>query len=169
MLKAVYPGSFDPVTNGHVDIAERAARLFDHVVVAVFHNDGKDPLFSVEERVSMLADAMRHLDNVSVDSFDGLQVEYARRVGARVIVRGLRALSDFDFEIQMAQMNRKLDHAIDTVFVTTSSQYSYLSSRIVKEVASFGGCVRGLVPRDVEERLARRFARGRGGPGEGGW
>ena len=142
--RAIYPGSFDPVTNGHLDIVERASGLFDEVIVAVSTDTGKDPLFTTEERVEMLREACRHLSNVRIDSFEGLLVRYAVSQSANVIVKGLRALSDFEFEFEMALMNRRLDEGIETVFMMTNAEYSYLSSSIVKEVAVFGGSVEGL-------------------------
>lgn len=157
MKRAIYPGNFDPVTNGHMDIIERAARVFDEVIVAVGTNMGKSPLFTTEERMEMLRDACRHLPNVSVDSFHALTVRYAASKGADVVVRGLRALSDFDFEFEMALMNRRLDGRIETVFMMPNAEYTYLSSSVVKEVASFGGSVEGLVPEIVEEHLKRKF------------
>jgi len=156
-LRAVYPGSFDPVTAGHLDIIERAARIFDHLVVTVFNNPGKEPLFSVEERVAMLREVTSHIPNVEVDSSRGLLIPYVRKVGARVIVKGLRAMSDFDYEFRMALMNKKLDPGVETVFILTSSQYAYLSSSLIKEVASLGGCVTGLVPPAVERRLRQMW------------
>jgi pantetheine-phosphate adenylyltransferase len=151
-VTALCPGTFDPVTNGHVDIIERAGQQFDRVVVAVLENPGKDPLFGVEERVAMLEQATAGLDGVEVEAFSGLLVEYARRVGARVIVKGLRAVTDFEYEIQMAQMNQRLG-GVETFFMTTAPTWSYLSSSLVREVAGFGGDVRGLVPPMVVERL----------------
>jgi pantetheine-phosphate adenylyltransferase len=151
-VTALCPGTFDPVTNGHVDIIERAGQQFDRVVVAVMENPGKDPLFGVEERVAMLEQATAGLDGVEVEAFSGLLVEYARRVGARVIVKGLRAVTDFEYEIQMAQMNQRLG-GVETFFMTTAPTWSYLSSSLVREVAGFGGDVRGLVPPMVVERL----------------
>ena len=156
-MRAVYPGSFDPVTAGHLDIIERAARIFDHLVVTVFNNPGKEPLFSVEERVAMLREVTSHIPNVEVDSSRGLLIPYVRKVGARVIVKGLRAMSDFDYEFRMALMNKKLDPDVETVFILTSSQYAYLSSSLIKEVASLGGCVTGLVPPAVERRLRQMW------------
>lgn len=153
---AVYPGSFDPVTYGHLDIIRRGSRLFDRVVVAVLRNPEKQPRFSLAERTRILVRATRDIPNVAVDSFDGLLVDYARNLGARVIVRGLRALSDFEYEFQMALMNRRLDSGIETVFMMPSEAYSYLSSRLVKEVVQLGGRVTGLVPPEVERRLAAR-------------
>ncbi len=159
---AVYPGSFDPVTNGHLDIIQRGSRLFDRIVVAILRNPEKKPLFSLEERKRVLVRATAEMPNVSVDSFDGLLVDYVRRRGARVIVRGLRALSDFEYEFQMALMNRRLDAGIETVFMMPSEAYSYLSSRLVKEVVRLGGTVAGLVPGEVERRLGRRLGNGKG-------
>lgn len=156
-MKAVYPGSFDPVTAGHLDIIERAARIFDQLVVTVFANPSKEPLFNLQERMEMLKEATRHIPNVEVDCSTGLLVPYVRRVGASVIVKGLRAMSDFDYEFRMALMNKKLDAEIETVFILTSSQYAYLSSSLIKEVASFGGCVTGLVPEVVERRLKEKW------------
>jgi len=157
--RAIYPGSFDPVTNGHMDILERATKLFDEVIVAVATNPSKTPLFSVQERVQMLREASKHLPNVIVDSFEGLLVPYAATQGAQVIVKGLRALSDFEFEFEMALMNRRLDEGIETVFMMTNAEYSYLSSSIIKEVAGFGGSVHGLVPTVVEEALKLKLSR----------
>jgi pantetheine-phosphate adenylyltransferase len=157
-VTALCPGTFDPVTNGHVDIIERAGQQFDRVVVAVLENPGKDPLFGVEERVAMLEQATAGLDGVEVEAFSGLLVEYARRVGARVIVKGLRAVTDFEYEIQMAQMNQRLG-GVETFFMTTAPTWSYLSSSLVREVAGFGGDVRGLVPPMVVERLRNKLGR----------
>lgn len=167
---AVYPGSFDPVTNGHLDIIRRGSRLFDRIVVAILRNPEKRALFSLEERKRIVLMATEGIPNVSVDSFDGLLVDYARRRGARVIVRGLRALSDFEYEYQMALMNRRLDSEIETVFMMPAEAYSYLSSRLVKEVVRLGGSVSGLVPEEVERRLGQRIGNGpgrRGRPGGG--
>jgi pantetheine-phosphate adenylyltransferase len=157
---AVYPGSFDPITNGHVDIIERGSRLFDRIVVAVLANEAKTPLFSAAERVQIIREVFRGRDNVEVDTFDGgLLVDYAERKGASVIVRGLRAVSDFEYEFQMALMNRRLDHDIETVFMMPAEQYTYISSRLIKEVFGLGGHIEGLVPPLVEQRLrARRQA-----------
>jgi pantetheine-phosphate adenylyltransferase len=155
-VTALCPGTFDPVTNGHVDIIERAGQQFDRVVVAVLENPAKLPLFGVDERVAMLEEATTSLDGVEVEAFSGLLVEYARRVGARVIVKGLRAVTDFEYEIQMAQMNRRLG-GVETFFMTTAPTWSYLSSSLVREVAGFGGDVRGLVPPAVLERLHRKL------------
>ena len=145
------------MTNGHLDIIERAAGLFDELIVAVGTNVGKSPAFTGEERVAMLRETCRHLPNVTVDSFDGLTVRYAKSRNANVILRGLRALSDFEFEFEMALMNRRLDEGIETVFMATNAEYSYLSSSIVKEIAGFGGSVESLVPKIVEEYLKRKL------------
>jgi len=155
-VTALCPGTFDPVTNGHVDIIGRAAERFDRVVVAVLDNPGKRPLFPVEERVAMLKEATADLDRVEIDSFSGLLVEYAKRVGATVVVKGLRAVTDFEYEIQMAQMNRRLGE-VETFFMTTDPMWSYLSSSLVREIARFGGDVSGLVPPVVAERLGETF------------
>ncbi len=158
---AVYPGSFDPVTNGHLDIVERAAPLFDRLVVAVGVNPKKPTAFPLPERLEMLREATSHLENVHIESFDGLLVEYASSIGANVIIRGLRAVSDFEYEMQQVLMNKQLCPGIETIFLITSSQYSFLSSSIVKEVSSFGGDVKDLVPPPVEARL-RRWSRRQG-------
>src|SRR5258708_4189509 len=153
---AVFPGSFDPITNGHVDIIERGARLFDRIVVAVLVNAEKSPLFSLEERVEIARTVFAHLPNVEVDTFNGLLVDYVERRQAQVIVRGLRAVSDFEYEFQMALMNRRLKGKIETVFMMPAEQYTYISSRLIKEVFALGGRVHGLVPDMVEERLRRK-------------
>jgi pantetheine-phosphate adenylyltransferase len=150
---AVYPGSFDPLTNGHVDIISRGARLFDRIVVAILVNAEKAPLFSMEERVEIARVVFRDHANVEVDTFDGLLVDYMERRQAQVIVRGLRAVSDFEFEFQMALMNQRLKPKIETVFMMPAEQYTYISSRLIKEVFALGGRVSGLVPELVEERL----------------
>ena len=150
---AIYPGSFDPTTNGHLDLIERGSKIFDELIVAVLHNAGKSPLFSLEERVEMLHEVVQHCSNVSVDTFDGLLVDYAVRRQARVILRGIRAISDFEYEMQMALMNRKLDPNLETVFMMPAVSYTFLSSRLVREVCQLGGDIRGLVPPLVEERL----------------
>jgi pantetheine-phosphate adenylyltransferase len=154
---ALCPGTYDPVTNGHLDIVRRGAALFDRVVMAVVENPAKTPLFEVGERVEMLAEAVADLDNVEVDSFSGLLVDYARSKGAGTIVKGLRAVTDFDYELQMAQMNRHLAE-VETVFIPTSAKWSYLSSSLVKEVARYGGDVSGLVPDHVLRRLKEKMA-----------
>jgi pantetheine-phosphate adenylyltransferase len=150
---AVYPGSFDPPTNGHVDIILRGARLFDRIVVAILVNAEKSPLFSMDERVEILREVFRDHASVEVDTFDGLLVEYVERRRAQVIVRGLRAVSDFEFEFQMALMNQRLSPRIETVFMMPAEQYTYISSRLIKEVFALGGRVQGLVPELVEQRL----------------
>jgi pantetheine-phosphate adenylyltransferase len=158
-LTALCPGTFDPVTNGHLDIIERAARRFDALVVGVLDNPGKQPLFSVEERVALLKEVTHPFPNVEVDAFSGLLVDYAGRRGADVVVKGLRALTDFEYEIQMAQMNHSLS-GLETLFITTAPQWSFLSSSLVKEVATFGGDVSGLVPDVVVRRLRERLGGG---------
>jgi len=159
---ALCPGTFDPVTNGHLDIIERASRHFDQVVVAVLENAGKaTPLFSVDERVAMLKEAVADLQNVEVDSFSGLLVDYAAHRGTAIVVKGLRAVSDFDYEFQMAQMNHRLAE-VETFFMTTNPKWSYLSSSLVREVARLGGDVTGLVPAVVAERLGEKLGKERG-------
>ncbi|MBP1607554.1 MAG: pantetheine-phosphate adenylyltransferase, partial [Acidobacteria bacterium] len=153
---AIYPGSFDPLTNGHVDIITRGARLFDQIVVGLLNNPEKAPLFSVEEREGIIREVFADLGNVEVDVFHGLLVDYARRRRASVIVRGLRAISDFEYEMQMALMNRRLSPDIETVFMMPAETYTYVSSRLVKEIFSLGGDVSGLVPAVVESRLRQK-------------
>jgi pantetheine-phosphate adenylyltransferase len=155
---AVYPGSFDPLTNGHVDIITRGARLFDRIIVAILINAEKAPLFTMEERVEIAREVFKDLPNVEVDTFDGLLVDYVERRQAQVIVRGLRAVSDFEFEFQMALMNQRLNGKIETIFMMPAEQYTYTSSRLIKEVFRLGGRVHGLVPEMVEERLRRKLA-----------
>jgi pantetheine-phosphate adenylyltransferase len=159
---AVCAGSFDPLTNGHVDIIERAARLFDRVIVAVLINADKQPLFAVGERVAMVRDSIGHLSNVEIDAFSGLLAEYARTRGARVLVRGLRTASEFADEYPMAMMNRHLNDELDTVFLIPTPTVAYVSSRLVKEIARLGGSLDGLVPSGVALRLAQRLAAGSG-------
>ena len=160
MKRAVYTGSFDPVTNGHMDIIRRASEIFDVLIVSILNNKEKTPLFSVEERVKILEEATKDLPNVQIDSFSGLLVDYAREKDLHVIVRGLRAITDFEYELQMAQTNRVLAPDVDTVFLTTSLEYAYLSSTIMKEVANFGGDLSKFAPREitdaVEEKLKKR-------------
>lgn len=157
MVIAVYPGSFDPVTNGHIDVIERAAEIFDQLLVAVFHNTEKNPLFTMQERVEMLREATSGIPNVVIDCFSGLQVDYARKHGARVIIRGLRAITDFEYEFMVAQMNKKLAPELETMFMMTNVKYSYISSRIVKEIFSFGGCIDDMVPANVVRALKAKF------------
>ncbi len=158
MRTAIYPGSFDPPTNGHCDIIERSSKLFDHVIVAVAENPEKKYFFSVEDRVAMLEDIIRVYDNIEVDHFSGLLVEYAERVGAVTILRGLRALSDFEYEFELALMNRHLNEKVDTIFMMTDEHYSFIRSSLVKEVARLGGDISDKVPPVVEEYLKKRFS-----------
>ena len=157
MRRAIYPGSFDPFTNGHLDVVQRAAKLFDEVVVAVANNEAKHPLFSQEERLQMVRTAVAKMPNVKADAFDGLLVDYVARKKARAIVRGLRAISDFEFEFQLALMNRKLDENIETIFMMPKDTYTFISSRIVKEIAHLGGDVRQFVPANVQAALKQKF------------
>jgi pantetheine-phosphate adenylyltransferase len=152
-VTAIYPGSFDPVTNGHLDLIERGTKIFTRLIVAVLRNTEKKPLFTLSERVEMMREATRAFPNVEVDAFDGLLVDYARKLGAHILLRGIRAVSDYEFELQMAMMNRKLEPQIETVFMLPGEAYSYLSSRLVREIAQLGGPVAGLVPPSVEQRL----------------
>ena len=154
---AIYPGSFDPITSGHLDLIERGSRLFDRLVVSVLRNESKEPLFSVEERMEMLVEAVAHMPNVEVDCFNGLLIEYARTKQATVLLRGIRAVSDYEYELQMAHMNRRLAPEMETVMLTSREAHSYISSRLVKEVISLGGNIAGLVPRFVEKRLRQRL------------
>ncbi len=160
MKKAIYPGSFDPVTLGHLDIIKRAAAIFDEITVSVLNNQGKSPLFSVEERVKILKEVTKDMPNVKVDSFNGLLVEHAKKSGADVVIRGLRAITDFEYELQLSQTNRKLCDQVDTVFLTTSLDYAYLSSSTVKEVASYGGDISKFVPPYVAEMVYRKYQKG---------
>ncbi|MEG0227656.1 MAG: pantetheine-phosphate adenylyltransferase [Lachnospiraceae bacterium] len=157
MLKAIYPGSFDPVTYGHLDVILRSKRIVDELIVGVLHNNAKTPLFSVEERVKMLEETTKDLPNVKVVPFEGLLVEFAKKMDARVIVRGLRAITDFDYELQMSQTNSKLVPEIETMFLTTSVEYSYLSSTTVKEVATFGGDISQFVPKVVADKIEDKY------------
>jgi pantetheine-phosphate adenylyltransferase len=157
MRRAVYPGSFDPVTKGHLDIIERAASMVDELIVGVLNNNAKTPLFSVEERVNMLVDVTRHIPNVRVESFSGLSVEFTKKCGAGFIVRGLRAVTDFEYELQMAQTNRSIDHGVDTLFLATELNCAYISSTIVKEVAYYGGDISGFVPPAIVEPVYRKI------------
>ncbi|OGW94137.1 MAG: pantetheine-phosphate adenylyltransferase [Omnitrophica bacterium RIFCSPLOWO2_12_FULL_45_13] len=154
---AVYPGTFDPVTYGHIDIIRRAARIFDKVIIAVAHNDEKSPLFSVGERVSMLKDSIRGLKNVIIDDFDGLVVDYVKGKGASVMIRGLRMISDFEHEFQMALTNRKLSEKIETIFMMPNESYSYISSKLIKEAASLGADVKNFIPKKVQILLKKKL------------
>jgi len=156
-VKALYPGTFDPPTNGHVDLIQRGSKLFDHLIVAILVNPVKDPLFTVEERVEMLNEATTGIGNVSIATFDGLTVEFAHRQGASAVLRGIRAISDYEYEFQMALMNRRLAPDIETVFLQPAGRYSFVSSRMVKEVFSLGGDVTGLLPPNVLKRLRARI------------
>ncbi|HEY0369250.1 MAG TPA: pantetheine-phosphate adenylyltransferase [Chthoniobacterales bacterium] len=155
MRRAIYPGSFDPVTNGHLDVIERARKLFDEVIVAVAHNDQKSPLFSLEQRLEFLHRSIGSNDGVKIASFDGLLVEFALTQEAIAVIRGLRAISDFEFEFQMALMNRKLEARVETIFLMPKEEYTYLSSRIVKEIARLGGDITAFVPRHVADAFAK--------------
>ena len=156
-VTAIYPGTFDPPTNGHLDLITRGSRIFSHLTVAILINPVKNPLFTVEERVEMLTEATAPLHNVSVATFDGLMVDFARRQGAAAVLRGIRAISDYEHEFQMALMNRRLAPEIETVFLQPAGRYSFVSSRMVKEVFSFGGDISGLVPPNVLKRLRQRI------------
>ena len=157
-VTAVYPGTFDPITNGHLDIIERGVRLFDRIIVALLKNADKEPLLPLDERIEIVRAVVAKFPNVTVESFDGLLVDYARARGAQAIVRGLRALSDFEYEFQMALMNRRLEPGVETVFMMPSETYSYVSSRLVREVVRLGGDVKGLVPEEVLAHLRARYA-----------
>jgi pantetheine-phosphate adenylyltransferase len=159
MRRAIYPGSFDPVTNGHLDVIERARKLFDEVIVAVAHNDEKQPFFSLEARLDLLRETAGKIDSVRIAQFKGLLVDFARAEKAGAVIRGLRAVSDFEFEFQMALMNRKLDAGVETIFLMPKEKYTYLSSRIVKEIASLGGDVSSFVPTCVAKALNRKLTR----------
>ncbi|MDP3097591.1 MAG: pantetheine-phosphate adenylyltransferase [Syntrophales bacterium] len=159
---AVYPGSFDPITNGHVDIIKRGLGVFDELIVLIAHNANKKTLFSVEERVGMIQEVIRDFKNVRVDSFDGLLVEYVKVAGANVILRGLRALSDFEYEFQLALINRRLNRDVETIFLMTGYKWFYISSTIINEAASLGGSVKGLVPEIVYQKLQERYSSKRG-------
>jgi pantetheine-phosphate adenylyltransferase len=159
-VKAIYPGTFDPPTNGHVDLIQRGSKLFDHLTVAILMNPVKNPLFTVAERMEMLKEATKPLGNVSVAKFDGLMVEFARTVGATAVLRGIRAISDYEGEFQMALMNRRLAPEIETVFLQPAGRYSFVSSRMVKEVFSFSGDITGLVPTNVLKKLRARIKNG---------
>jgi pantetheine-phosphate adenylyltransferase len=155
---AIYPGSFDPVTNGHLDLIERGAKIFDRLVVSILRNLDKDPLFTIDERAEMLREVTRKWENVEIDVFSGLLVEYARLREANVILRGIRAVSDYEYELQMAMMNRKLNPNVETVFMMPAAAYSYLSSRLVREIAQLGASITSFVPPVVEERLRAKMS-----------
>jgi pantetheine-phosphate adenylyltransferase len=155
---AIYPGSFDPITNGHLDLIERGSQLFDHLIVALLTNFEKEPLFSTDERVAMLRAVTRSIKNVSVDTFSGLLVDYAEAKKAHAVLRGIRAFSDYEYELQMALMNRKLSPKTETVFLMPAESYTYVSSRLVREIIRHGGSVKGLVPPLVEERLRKKVS-----------
>jgi pantetheine-phosphate adenylyltransferase len=157
-VRAIYPGSFDPPTNGHLDLIERGSKIFSELTVAILRNSDKDPLFTVAERREMLEEMVQPYPNVRVDVFEGLLVEYAAQKKAQVLLRGIRAVSDYEYELQMALMNRKLQPRLETVFMMPAEAYSYLSSRLVKEISRLGGSVRGLVPELVEQKLREKFA-----------
>ncbi|HUS35589.1 MAG TPA: pantetheine-phosphate adenylyltransferase [Verrucomicrobiae bacterium] len=157
MRTAVYPGSFDPITNGHLDVIQRAAKLFDKVIVAVAKNESKNPFFSMTQRQELCAQAVAHLPNVTVDAFTGLLVEYVERMQGDAVVRGLRAVSDFEFEFQLALMNRKLNERVETIFMMPKDTYTFISSRLVKEIARLGGDVSSFVPKVVQEALTNRL------------
>jgi len=161
MSKAIYPGSFDPITNGHLDIIKRSAGLFDELVIAVLNNSQKNPLFSVNERVNMIKELTKDMPNVSVDSFQGLTVDYAKGIGATVMVRGLRAVSDFEYELQIAQTNKVEYPEIETLFLTSDLNYSYLSSSVVREFASYGGDISKFVPEEIIPTIREKFQRER--------
>lgn len=157
MRRAIYPGSFDPVTFGHIDMIERSAKIVDELVVAILNNSAKNPLFSVEERVSMLKEITNHVPNVKIQFFDGLLIDYAKKIEATIIIRGLRAVTDFEYELQIAQTNRIVNSEIDTIFLTTSLEYAYLSSTIVKEVASYGGDISHFVPEQLIPQVYEKY------------
>lgn len=157
MRLAVYPGTFDPITNGHLDLIERGLRIFDEIIIAVAPNPKKQPLFTLEERLRLIRESVKDCKNVKIEAFDGLLVDYVKSKGGIAIIRGLRAVSDFEYELQMALMNRRLDTNIETVFMMPSEEFSFITSTIVKEVASFGGSVKGLVPHVVENALNEKF------------
>jgi pantetheine-phosphate adenylyltransferase len=157
MRTVIYPGSFDPLTNGHLDVVQRATKLFDRVIVAVARNESKHPLFTLEERLQMVTRGVRHLPNVEADAFDGLLIQYVERRSAQAVIRGLRAVSDFEFEFQLALMNRKLNERVETIFMMPKDTYTFLSSRLVKEIASLGGEVSAFVPAHVRTALAGKL------------
>jgi pantetheine-phosphate adenylyltransferase len=154
---AVYPGTFDPITNGHIDLIKRALEFVDELIIAILVNSEKQPLFSVKERIALMKNVLPKSERIRIDQFRGLLVDYASKVGAQVIIRGLRAVSDFDYEFQMALMNRRLEPQIETVFLVPAEQYTYVSSKLVKEITALGGTVKGLVPPEVEKRVKEKF------------
>ncbi|MGA2989116.1 MAG: pantetheine-phosphate adenylyltransferase [Candidatus Korobacteraceae bacterium] len=156
-VTAIYPGSFDPLTNGHLDLIERGAKIFDVLIVAILHNRDKEPLFTLEERLEMLRQTTSRWENVRVDAFEGLLVDYAMRNDAKAVLRGIRAVSDYEYELQMALMNRKLEPRLETIFMMPAQAYSYLSSRLVREIYMLGGCVSDLVPELVRQELERKL------------
>ena len=158
-VTAIYPGSFDPITNGHLDLIQRGSRLFDRLIISVLRNESKAPLFTAAERIEMLREVVNDYSNIEVDSFHGLLVEHATRHSATVLLRGIRAISDYEYELQMALMNRRLNPGLETVFLLANEAYSFISSRLVKEVFSLGGNISGLVPSSVEARLKRRMSK----------
>jgi pantetheine-phosphate adenylyltransferase len=160
MRTVIYPGSFDPLTNGHLDLIQRAAKLFDRVIVAVAKSESKNPLFTLEERLNLVRHSIKHIPNVAADSFDGLLVNYVQKCEGQAVIRGLRAVSDFEFEFQLALMNRKLNERIETIFMMPKDTYTFLSSRIVKEIARLGGDVSSFVPVLVQRALERKLALG---------
>ncbi len=164
MRTVIYPGSFDPITNGHLDLIQRATKLFDRVIVAIARNDTKQPLFSQQQRVEMVSQAIQDIPQVEADSFDGLLINYVERRGAQAVIRGLRAVSDFEFEFQLALMNRKLNERIETIFMMPKDTYTFLSSRMVKEIASLGGDVSAFVPAHVKGLLTEKLASVAGRP-----
>lgn len=157
MLRAIYPGSFDPVTNGHLDVIRRSSKMVDELIVGVLNNNAKMPLFSVEERVRMLKEVTKDIPNVRIYPFDGLLIDFAAKMEARVVIRGLRAITDFEYELQMSQTNHKLNPDVETIFLTTSIEYSYLSSTTVKEIASYGGDITQFVPEAVVGKLEQKM------------
>ena len=159
MKRAVYPGSFDPITFGHIDIIERSAKMVDELVIAVLRNSAKNALFSLEERVNMIREITKNLPNVRVETFDGLLVDYMRQIDATIIIRGLRAVTDFEYELQIAQMNHVLKEDAETIFLMTNLQYSYLSSSLVKEIASYGGDISKFVPNELIERIYEKYSK----------
>ena len=159
MRVSIYPGSFDPITNGHIDIIERAAKLSDKLIVAVLNNSDKKPLFSVEERLEMIKDAIKDIKNVEVDSFEGLTVDYCRKKNANIMIRGLRAVTDFEYELQLAHTNRELNSEVDTVFLLADMNYSYLSSSAVKQVSEYGGDISKFVTTFVKEKLKEKYSK----------